>query len=518
MASRKVRLINQLTHTKGPFAGRSFQLRHWQEHGIVRPLFATGADGRRIVRTCLLMLPRKNGKSELAAALAIDGLLFDNERGAEVISAAADKGQAALVFDVAAAMIRADPELIAVCDILDYQKRIVHRKSGSVYRAISAEAYSKHGFNCSRLIYDEIHAVGADRELWDVLTTSTGGRDQPLTIAISTAGYDRHSLLWELYTYAKKCLADPTIDPSFLPIIYEAAPDADWTDPGVWRGCNPALGDFRSLEEMTTACARAQEIPAQENNFRRLYLNQWTEQSSRWLTLASWDACRGTVSPAALKRRPCYIGLDLSMTRDLTAVVAVFPFDDGTFQVIAHFFIPAATAAHRGRSDRVRVDEWTRGGWLTATPGEVVNYEAVRAYINELGAAYDVREIAFDPWNSTDLITRLADIDGFKCFPMRQGYGTLSAPSKQLETAILNRSLVHDGNPLLRLNVASVALETDGAGNIKPDKDKSTDQIDGVVALIMALDRLTRNAAAPPKYQLLILGRDSTRLAAERMP
>ncbi|HMF29069.1 MAG TPA: terminase large subunit, partial [Candidatus Cybelea sp.] len=185
-----MRLINQLTHTKGPHAGEPFQLRPWQERQIIRPLFKTDRSGKRIYRTCLLMMPRKNGKSELAAALAIDGLLFDHEIGAEVYSAAADREQAALVFNVAAQMLRNDAELYAQVEILDSQKRIVHRKSGSVYRAISAEAYSKHGFNASRVIYDELHAAPS-RDLWDVLTSSTGARAQPLVIAISTAGYDR---------------------------------------------------------------------------------------------------------------------------------------------------------------------------------------------------------------------------------------------------------------------------------------------------------------------------------------
>lgn len=288
-AVRAVRLINQLTHTKGPFAGQPFNLRPWQR-SIIRKLFKTRQDGRRQYRTCLLMLPRKNGKSELCAALAIYFLLFDGEIGAEVYSAASDKDQAALVFNVAAQMIRNDAELEAQVEIIDSQKRIVHRKSGSFYRAISAEAYSKHGFNPSVVIYDELHAA-QNRELWDVLSSGQGARAQPLMMAITTAGYDRHSILWELYTHAKKVLENPELDPTFLPLIFETPIEADWTDERVWKKANPALGDFRSLEEMRIACARAKEIPAQENVFRRLYLNQWTEQASRWISMPAWDAC-----------------------------------------------------------------------------------------------------------------------------------------------------------------------------------------------------------------------------------
>jgi phage terminase large subunit-like protein len=342
-ASRAVRLINQLTHTKGPFAGQTFALRPWQERRIIRPLFKTRRDGRRQYRTCLLMLPRKNGKTEPAAALAVYFLLFDGEIGGEVYSAAADKDQAALVFNVARQMIRNDPELEAACECIDSQKRIVHRASGSFYRAISAEAYSKHGFNASAVIYDELHAA-ATRDLWDVLATSQGARAQPLMMAITTAGYDRHSILWELYTHARKVRETPTLDPTFLPILWEAPVEADWTDERVWAAANPALGDFRSLEEMRAAAARAREIPAQENTFRRLYLNQWTEQASRWLSLSTWDACRAPITYDELRGRRFYVGMDLSSTQDLTALVAVFPDDDG-FAVLPRF--PAAENLRR---------------------------------------------------------------------------------------------------------------------------------------------------------------------------
>lgn len=506
-AASKVRLINQLTHTKGPFAGQPFRLRKWQEQRIIRPLFATDpATGLRKHRMCLLMLPRKNGKSELAAALAIDGLLFDGEIGAEVYSAAADKDQAALVFNVAAQMIRNDPELYQACEIVDSQKRIIHRATGSFYRAISAEAYSKHGFNASRIIYDEIHAAGTNRELWDVLTSSTGARAQPLVIAISTAGYDRHSILWELYAHAKKVIEHPELDPSFLPIIYEAPTEADWTDPKVWKACNPALGDFRSLEEMKIACARAREIPAQENTFRRLYLNQWTEQSSRWITMPSWDACSGPIDRASLKGRRCFVGLDLSTTTDLTAAVAVFPGPDG-FDVLAHFFMPSERIPLRVTRDRVPYDQWVKAGWITATPGPVIDYERVRAVLQAWDAEFDVKMISYDPWNATDLISRLEKDDGFTCVKIRQGFASLTAPSKSFETAVLSTKLHHDGNPVLRWNVRNVSVEADDNGNIRPSKKLSTERIDGVVALILAIDAMDRNDhTLPPAYQMFVLG------------
>lgn len=497
--SQKVRLINQLTHTKGPSAGQPFRLRPWQEKKIIRPLFAIDpATGRRKHRTALLMMPRKNGKTELCAALAIDGLLFDQEMGAEVYSAANDRDQAALCFNVAAQMIRNDPELFAACEIIDSQKRIVHRKTGSVYRAISAEAYTKHGLNASRVIYDELHAAPT-RDLWDVLASSTGARAQPLMIAISTAGYDRHSILWELYSHAKNVLENPALDPTFFTAIWEAPAEADWRDEATWRKANPALDDFRSLEELRVACQRAQAIPAQEQMFRRLYLNQWTESDTRWIALDAWDACRAPIDPATLVGRRCYIGLDLSTTTDLTAAVAVFPDDDGPgCQVLAQFFCPAERIQARVTRDRVPYDEWARRGMLTATPGPTVDYEQVRAHLLDWQAQYTVRMVAFDPWNATDLVSRLEKVDGFTCVKMRQGKATLSAPSKALEKAILEKTLRHDGHPILRWNVSNASVDTDNAGNIQPSKAKSTERIDGVYALVMALDAMHRDAEPPP--------------------
>ncbi len=495
-----VRFINNLTHTKGRFAREPFNLRTWQQQ-IVRNLFKTNPrTGLRQYRTGLLMLPRKNGKSELAAAIALYGLLADGEIGAEVYSAAGDRDQASLVFNVAAEMVRNDPELEAQCEILESTKRIVHRKSGSVYRAISSEAYTKHGFNASMVIADELH-VWPNRDLWDVLTTSMGARSQPLVFAISTAGYDRHSLLWELYDHACKVRDGIVEDETFLPIIYEMSKDADWTDEREWHKCNPALDDFRSLEEMRVMAARAKSIPAQENTFRRLYLNQWTEQAERWIPMPLWDACAMPVDVDDLRGKRCFIGMDLSSTRDLTALVAVFPDDDGGFDVLPAFFVPKDNIVERERRDRVPYGEWVRRGHLTATPGNVVDYEYIRKQIGEWAARFDVQEIAYDPWNATDLVVRLTEQDGFKCEPIRQGYASLSAPTKALETAIASKDLRHDGHPVLRWCMGNVAVESDPAGNLKPSKKVSTERIDGVIALVMAVDRMSRSAEAGTAYE-----------------
>ena len=503
VARDPIAFINSLTHTKGPFASQTFDLRPWQKR-ILKQLFHKRRDGRRQYRSCLLMLPRKNGKSELAAAVALYGLLADGEAGAEVYSAAADRDQAGLVFGVAAQMVRNDPELNAQCYIVESRKQIIHRASGSFYKAISAEAYSKHGFNASMVIYDELHSA-PNRMLYEVLSTSMGGRDNPMFLAISTAGYDRHSILWELYTHAKKVEENPKLDPTFLPVIYEAPIDADWTDEKVWKKANPALGDFRSLEDMRILAARAKEIPAQENSFRRLYLNQWTEQASRWLAMPAWDACR--TPPSELRGRRCYVGMDLSATTDLTALVAVFPDEDG-FDVLAQCFIPGDRLRQRGASDRVPYEEWARSGQLVVIPGASIDNERIRAALLAWREMFDVQIVAYDDWNARDLVARLEKEDGVKCLvAIRQTYAGLSAGTKSLEKAILSRQLRHDGHPVLRWSISNVSVESDPAGNLKPSKVASTERIDPVVALIMAVDVMDRNARTKlPEYAMQVFG------------
>lgn len=492
-----VAFINNLSHTKGKFASESFDLRPWQTR-IVKKLFSVRKDGLRQYRTCLLMLPRKNGKSELAAAVALYGLLGDGEVGAEVYSAASDKDQAALVFNVAAQMVRNDPELLGQCEIVDSQKRIVHRKSGSFYRAISSEAFTKHGFNASMVVYDELH-VAPDRELWDVLSTSMGAREQPLMFAISTAGFDRHSILYELYDHGRKVLEDPTLDPTFLPILYEAPQDADWTDEKVWHQANPALGDFRSIEEMRVAAQRAKAIPAQQNTFRRLYLNQWTEQDERWIDLATWDRGEAPVDVEALHGRPCYAGLDLASTKDVTAFVLVFPDEDGGYDVLPYFWVPRDTLHERVIRDRVPYDRWLADEHLLATDGNVCDYDVIREAIRELSERYDIREIAYDRWGATQLVTQL-QADGATCVPFGQGFGSMAAPTKELDKLVAEGSLRHGGHPVLRWMAGNVATEQDAAGNLKPSKKKSREKIDGIVALIMAVDRATRNTGTTSIY------------------
>jgi len=502
-AQRAVDVVKNLTHTKGEFAGQPFRLRRWQED-ILRRLFGTRlADGRRQYRTCYVEIPRKNGKTELAAAIAIYMLLSDGEQGAEVYSAAVDRDQASLVFHAAEQMVRNDPELSAQLEIIPSQRRMIHHAPGGVgiYRAIPADAPHAHGYNASAIIYDELHAA-PNRELWDVLTTSIGSRRQPLIFVITTAGYDRHSICWELHTYGEKVRDGVIADPTFLPVLYGAPDAADWLDEAVWRAANPALGDFRDLDEMRTAAFQAREVPARQNSFRRLYLCQWTESETRWLDIEAWTAGGTTaIDRAALRGRRCYIGLDLSSTSDLTACVALFRDEDGGYTVVPHFWLPEDNLRERVRRDRVPYDAWARDGVLELTAGNVVDYGRVYDYIVSLPLVegWEVVELDFDPWNATGLVQRLQDT-GLVCVPIQQTMKDLTSATKEIEKLVKTRRLRHGNDPVLRWCAGNVVTEEDGNGNLKPSKRKSTERIDGIAALITAMARAVRQPSEVSVY------------------
>jgi phage terminase large subunit-like protein len=491
-AQRALRFIQHLPQTKGEWADQPFILADWQRDDIIRPLFGTvNADGNRQYRTAYVEIPRKNGKSTLAAGVALYMLFGDGEQGTEIYGAAADRDQASIVFLTAAEMVRRSAILSARAKIVDSTKRIVVHGTGSFYRAIPADAAGSHGFNAGAVLFDEVHTQ-PNRDLWDVLTTSTGARRQPLVFAITTAGYDRNSICYELHDYALKVQAGVVNDPTFFAYVKSAPEGADWTDEAVWRACNPAIeSGFRNIDEMRQMCARAKETPALENTFRRLYLNQWTRQETRWLPLAAWDECDAPIDLEALKGQSCYAGLDLASTTDIAALVLVFPQLDGTFDVLPFFWVPGDSIQQRVRRDRVPYDLWARQGHIIATEGNVIDYKSIMSKFDELARLYDVREVGFDRWGATQLVQDMSDA-GLSVVAVGQGYASMSPATKQLLHLVLGKKLRHAGNPVLRWMADNMVVTTDSAGNIKPAKDKSTERIDGMVALAMAVDRAAR--------------------------
>ncbi|MCC7424456.1 MAG: terminase large subunit [Planctomycetaceae bacterium] len=476
-----------LRHSKGEWAGRPFELLPWQWRDIIGPLFGwKRPDGTRRYRRGYIEVPKKNGKSQMFSGLSLYLLAGDKEPGAEIYSAAIDRDQASIVYNEAANMVESSPELQSRLQVVRSTKRIVFHHNRSVYRALSADVPAKEGLNAHAVLIDELHAQKS-RELWDTLRYAGASRRQPLHLAITTAGFDRHSICWEQHDYAAKVLDGTIDDPSFFAFMAAASMEDDWTDPEVWRKANPGFGITISAEQFAEDCREAQESPAKENSFRRYRLNQWTEQETRWLSMEKWDACGTPLDD--LDGKECFGGLDLSSTTDISAFVLVFPVDDG-YDVLPFFWVPEEGARVRERKDRVPYSQWIRAGLIEATPGEVVDYDVVRKRIEELGKRFQIREIAIDRWNATQLATQL-ESDGFEMVAFGQGYASMSAPTKRLEELILCRKISHAAHPVLRWMAGNVAIEKDAADNWKPSKNRSRERIDGIVALIMALDRAT---------------------------
>jgi phage terminase large subunit-like protein len=485
------------THAKGEKGGQPFLLEPWQRD-YVRALFAE-RDGRRQVRTSLLAVPRKNGKSTLCAGLALK-LLMEPEPGGEVYSCAASRDQARLVFDTARIAVEQSPVLSKHLKV--YRSAIVCEKTHATYKALSAEAGIQHGLNPHGVIFDELHAQ-PNRELVDVMATSMGARSQPLMIYITTAGYDRKSICWEIWRYAEAVASGGIADDRFLPAIFCAAPEADWKDEKTWAAANPNLGVSVNSEFLRSECSRAVEMPAYENTFRQLYLNQWTEQDIRWLRMDHW-AQGNAPCPVSLDKRECWAGLDLATTFDTTAFVLLFPLDEGRYWVEPHFWIPEENMRERVRRDRVSYDVWGRQGHLHLTPGNVTDFDQVRADINQLAKKYNIRQIGIDRWNATQLANQLQG-DGISVVGYGQGYSSMSGPAKVLESLTVSGKLLHGGHPVLAWQAGNVAIQHDHNGNIKPSKAKSNERIDGIVALVMALGIHSSTAAQGPATEPSIL-------------
>lgn len=488
-----VNFIQCLSHTKGTWAGKRFELIDWQER-IIRDLFGViKPNGYRQFNTAYVEIPKKMGKSELAAAVALLLCCGDGEQRAEVYGAASDRQQASIVFDVAADMVRMCPALNKRVKILGATKRIVYEPTNSFYQVLSAEAYSKHGFNIHGVVFDELHTQ-PNRKLYDVMTKGSGdARMQPLYFLITTAGTDTNSICYEQHQKAKDILEGKKIDHTFYPVIYGAEQDEDWTNEEVWKKANPSLGITVDIEKVRDACESAKQNPAEENTFRQLRLNQWVKQAVRWMPMQKWDECNFEVDPAELEGRVCYGGLDLSSTTDISAFVLVFPPRDDTekYIVLPYFWIPEENMQQRVLKDHVPYDVWERQGVLQATEGNVIHYGFIEKFIDDLGKKYNIKGICFDRWGAVQMSQNLEAL-GFEVVAFGQGFKDMSPPTKELMKLVLEKRIAHGGHPVLRWMMDNIFIRTDPAGNIKPDKEKSTEKIDGAVALIMALDRAIR--------------------------
>lgn len=508
-----------LKHVEGTnFAGKPFVLERW-EQAIIANLFGwKRSDGTRRYRKVLIFVPRKNGKTFLAAGLILCVLWCDGEPGAKIFGAAAEHEQACLVFDAARGMVDQEPTLDEGLHVYKGNpKSIVLEDSHSFYRVISSVAPSKHGRNTHMMVIDEVHAL-KDAELVDVMETSVGSRTQPLLVMITTSDFERpNSICNEKHDYASNVRDGIVTDPSFLPVIYETTDADDWKSDDAIRKANPNVGVSVSWEFLRGEREKAFAIPRFENTYKRLYLNLRTEQKSRWLPMDKWDACAGEpINPRDLVGRECWAGLDLAITTDLSALVLVFPdktIDDGLhaptddlYHVLPYFWAPREFARERGRMDGVDYLEWGRGGDIELTDGPTTDYRAIRAAIKSLSAMYQIRTIAFDPFSAVHLATELQNEDGAPMVLMRQGPYTMSAPSKELERLLLCGRLHHGGHPILRWCASNVAVKENAGELILPVKAKSTARIDGIIGLVMAIGQAMAREQVPDVSAMLRRG------------
>lgn len=436
----------------------------------------------------------KTHNSELAAAIALYLLYADNEPSAEVYGAACDRNQASIVFDVARQMVEMSPALMRRSKIRSAGKRIINYRNAGFYQVLSAETGTKHGLNVSGLVFDEIHAQ-PNRKLYDVLTKGSGdAREQPLFFIITTAGNDKNSICYELHTKALDLMAGRKKDATFYPVVYGLEHEEDWTDEANWYKANPSLGHTIQIDRVREAYRNAVENPAEENVFKQLRLNIWTSASIRWIPEQVYDKGNLPIDRDFLRGRMCYGGLDLSSTSDITALVLAFPprSDDEKYILLPFFWLPEDTLELRCRRDHVLYDVWQKQGFIQTTEGNVIHYGFIEKFIERLGETYHIREIAYDRWNATQMVQNLEDM-GFTMVPFGQGFKDMSPPSKELFKLLMEGNIIHGGNPVLKWMAGNVVMRQDPAGNIKPDKEKSVEKIDGIVASIMALDRCIRN-------------------------
>lgn len=478
------------THVRGKYKGKPFLLDPWLK-AIIGHLYGWRSEetGLRRYRELLLLCPRKQAKSLLSAAMALLELFFGDKNGPEIIIASGTRDQAGQLFETISIMIRQNKALSKRLQM--YKNIIKYPEIDGWLKVVSSEANNLHGGNLSCGIIDELHIV--QRDLVEVMQTSQGSREAPLMVNLSTAGYDRHTILYEKYEYAKKVHQSIIIDPAFFPIVYEAAPEDDWTDPKVWARCNPGLGRSINLDFMQRECARAQESPAFEATFKRLYLNIWTEAESPWLAMAKYDACVIGDMPD-LTGRPCYAGLDLSSALDLSAFVLCFPpiEDEDIFYILPFAWCPGDAVRDRSKRDHVPYDVWQRQGHIEACPGPVIDYAYIFRCIDDCAREYDLKAVCFDRYGASRISQEL-EANGILMVEMGQGYASMSPPTKEMEKMILEQKICFPENPVLRWNFSNIVIEQDSAGNIKPSKKRSVEKIDMVVAAIMALDGAVRN-------------------------
>lgn len=486
-ADRVIRFIESfVTMTSGrKFAGKPMQLMEWQKREIIEPLYGwVDADGLRRYRRAAIYVSKKNGKSSLMAALVLYHLLADGEPGAAVYGAAVDRIQSGIIYRAVAASVRASPELSRVLEVIDSRSTIVHRGSNSRYTCLAADSWRAEGIDASAVVIDELHAHKKP-DLVQALTYAGAARSAPLVVAISTAGESRNGIGWQWFQDAKLAQASPEANPTFYGRVYEAPDGADYASPEVWRAANPSLGTTISEKDFAADYADSLTNPRKWAAFARYRLGVWVQGDNRWFKdPEQWAACdAGPLEPT--DGRPCWVGIDLASNLDMTAAAFVFKEKDGTYFVKWRYWVPEATVPDRER-EGIPYSQWIRQGFVTVTEGARLDHEAVARDIVEFSERSRIVSVAADPWNVGPLATLLQRHD-IEVQSISQKTGTLNSPSKLLEALVVEGKLRTGGDPVAAWAANHVCVYTDSTGSIKPDKQKSAEKIDPIVALVNGL-------------------------------
>ncbi len=482
LANRYLDFFDLLKHSKGELAGQPIHLELWQCFRIGSVFgWVHKETGLRRFFEAYHQVPRKNGKSTEAAGVGVELLTIDGEQGAEVYSAATKKDQARIIFDEAKRMVNASSHIKRHINI--YQTNMSMPMSNSKFEPLSSDANSLDGLNIHGGIIDELHAHKT-RDVYDVLVTATGARKQPLIWIVTTAGFNTNGICYEKYEYSVKVLKGVIEDDRFFCYIAQADENDDPFDENTWIKANPNIGVSCSLEDLRTKAKQAKEIPAALTNFMVKHLNMWVNAETAWMNMQKYKECEEANSDfdiSQLEGERCFCGVDLSATTDITSVNLEFPLHDGRYAWINHCFLPEDGILEKERRDKVPYTAWAREGYITLTPGPTIDYEWIQSYIMEMGKKYQIQEIDYDPWNSTQFANNLMN-EGFECVEIRQGFKTLSEPIKDVEKLILEKRLITFNNPVLRFAISNAVPSLDPAGNIKLDKSKASKRIDPIIA------------------------------------
>jgi phage terminase large subunit-like protein len=493
-----------LVHTKGDWARQPFIPAPWQKQRILAPLFGDVVWDRkrkrylRKYRELYLLVPRKNGKTEILAGICLFLLVADGEESAELYGLALDKDQAGHVFRTAARMVELNPDLRRRIDVLRSRGRLTDPQTASFLMVTASDAAGALGGSPHGAYIDEL-LTQPSRELYDALRTGFGTRAQPILMMATTAESDPNGFAAIEREESIRVMHDPSLNPTRLVVIYQLADGEDWTSEANWRKTNPALGDFLDIGVLRSEFHKAQRMPQEERAFRQFRLNQPTNAIGRAIDLPTWDRSAGFVNEDELAGHRCHGGLDLATTTDIAALCWDFPEENQTHRLVWRLFVPSAAMEGFDRRTGGQASVWARQGFLDVTEGDVIDYARIKAKIGEDATRFEVVDVAYDRWGATQLVTELED-GGLTMVGMGQGFGSMAAPTKELLRLVAAGWFHHGGNPAVRWQASNVVTRQDPAGNVKVDKAHSTEKVDGIVAAVMALDRAMRHTGPKPKH------------------